>query len=83
MRVASAADRPLVRDSRQLGQVTVACLSCLLSAQTVCADSPILNPEQYRVQTLRNVNLWFTLAPWIEAGLVEVIRTPADFNPKL
>jgi len=42
-----------------------------------------LNPEQYRVQTLRNVNLWFTLAPWIEAGLVEVIRMPADFNPKL
>ena len=45
--------------------------------------SPILNPEQYRAQTLRNVNLWFSLAPWIEAGLVEVIRTPADFDPKL
>lgn len=45
--------------------------------------SPILNPEQYRAQTLRNVNLWFSLAPWIEAGLVEVIRTPADFDHKL
>jgi hypothetical protein len=45
--------------------------------------SPLLNPEQYRAQTLRNVNLWFSLAPWIEAGLVEVIRTPADFDHKL
>lgn len=45
--------------------------------------SPILNPEQYRAQTLRNVNLWFSLAPWIEAGLVEVIRTPNDFDHKL
>lgn len=45
--------------------------------------SPILNPAQYRAQTLRNVNLWFSLAPWIEAGLVEVIRTPADFDHKL
>ena len=45
--------------------------------------SPILNPRQYRAQTLRNVNLWFELAPWIEAGLVEVIRTPADFDHKL
>lgn len=45
--------------------------------------NPILNPEQYRAQTLRNVNLWFRLAPWIEAGLVEVIRTPDDFDHKL
>lgn len=45
--------------------------------------SPILNPGQYRAQTLRNVNLWFSLAPWIEAGLVEVIRTPDDFDHKL
>ena len=45
--------------------------------------SPILNPEQYRAQTLRNVNLWLELAPWIDAGLVEVIRTPADFDHKL
>lgn len=45
--------------------------------------SPILNPEQYRAQTLRNVNLWLELAPWIDACLVEVIRTPADFDHKL
>lgn len=45
--------------------------------------NPVTNPEQYRTQTLRNVNLWLTLAPWIRAGLVEVIRTPADFDHKL
>lgn len=45
--------------------------------------NPILHPEQYRSQSLRNVNFWLSLAPWIEAGLVEVIRTPADFDPHL
>lgn len=45
--------------------------------------NPILNPEQYRTQTLRNVNLWLQLAPWIKAGIVEVIRTPDDFDHKL
>ena len=45
--------------------------------------SPILHPEQHRAQTLRNANIWLALAPWIDAGLVEVIRTPADFDPKL
>ncbi len=45
--------------------------------------NPILNPEQYRNQTLKNANLYFSLVPWIEAGIVEVIRTPADFDPKL
>src|SRR5574340_339656 len=45
--------------------------------------NPILNPEQYRTQTLKNVNLWFGLLPWIEAGIVEIIRPPADFNHQL
>jgi hypothetical protein len=45
--------------------------------------NPILNPGQYRTQTLKNVNLWFSLVPWIEAGIVEIIRTPCDFDPKL
>jgi len=45
--------------------------------------NPILTPEQYRSQTLRNVNFWFLILPWIEAGIVEVIRTPADFDRKL
>lgn len=45
--------------------------------------NPLLNPEQYRTQTLRNVNLWLRLAPWIKAGIVELIRTPDDFSHQL
>src|SRR5262249_38794972 len=45
--------------------------------------NPILHPEQFRAQTLRNVNLWFALGPWIEAGIVEIIRTPGDFDAQL
>lgn len=45
--------------------------------------NPILNPNQYRAQTLRNVNFWISLIPWIDAGIVEVIRTPADFDRRL
>jgi len=47
------------------------------------AYNPILNPEQHRAQTLKNVNLWFALLPWIEAGIVALIRPPADFDPRL
>jgi hypothetical protein len=45
--------------------------------------NPILNPAQYRSQTLKNVNLWFGLLPWIDAGIVEVIRPPSDFDHQL
>jgi hypothetical protein len=44
--------------------------------------NPILNPEQYRTQTLRNVNFLLSLWPWIESGILEVIRTPADFDAR-
>lgn len=45
--------------------------------------NPIVNPDQYRAQTLKNVNLWFALLPWIEAGVVALIRPPADFDHRL
>ena len=45
--------------------------------------NPILNPGQYRTQTLKNVNLWFDLLPWIDAEIVEIIRPPSDFDHKL
>ncbi|MFH1905009.1 MAG: SEC-C metal-binding domain-containing protein [bacterium] len=45
--------------------------------------NPILEPEQYRTQTLKNVDMWMRMSPWIEAGMVEFIRTPADFDRKL
>jgi hypothetical protein len=47
------------------------------------AYNPIINPEQYRAQTLKNVNFWLELLPWIEAGVVELIRPPADFDHDL
>ena len=45
--------------------------------------NPIVNPAQYRSQTLKNVNLWFALLPWIQAGIVELIRPPSDFDRRL
>src|SRR5260370_10205991 len=45
--------------------------------------NPIVNPEQYRAQTLKNVNFWFALLPWIEAGIVALIRPPGDFDARL
>ncbi len=51
----------------------------ILSAQY----NPIENPDQYRAQTLKDVNFYFSMLPWIEAGIVEFIRTPADFDRRL
>ena len=45
--------------------------------------NPLENPAQYRGQTLRDVNFYLKIWPWIEAGIVEFIRTPADFDRKL
>ena len=45
--------------------------------------NPILVPEQFRTQTLKNVDMWLHMMPWMEAGIVEFIRTPADFDRKL
>jgi hypothetical protein len=45
--------------------------------------NPILHPEKFRSQTFKNIDIWFHFAPWIKAGIVEFIRTPADFDPKL
>jgi hypothetical protein len=45
--------------------------------------NPILNPQKYRSQTLRNFAIWLPFIPWIEAGFVEFIRTPADFDRQM
>jgi hypothetical protein len=45
--------------------------------------NPIENPDQYRAQTLQDVNFYFTMLPWVQAGIVEFIRTPADFDRRL
>jgi hypothetical protein len=45
--------------------------------------NPILHPENYRAQTLKNVNFYRKVLPWIDAGIVEFVRTPADFDRRL
>ncbi|MFC1491415.1 DUF4238 domain-containing protein [Nitrospinota bacterium] len=45
--------------------------------------NPILHPEKYCTQTLLNMNIWLTFAPWVEKGVVEFIRSPANFDPEL
>jgi hypothetical protein len=45
--------------------------------------NPIVNPGEWRVQTLRLVYHLRILAPWIAAGLVTLIPDPGDFDRKL
>lgn len=45
--------------------------------------SPIANPQQYRQDTLELIYLAFALAPWIEAGIVNMIPNPMDFDYRL
>lgn len=45
--------------------------------------NPLIDPHLHRAQTLKNVNVFLDLLPWIEAGIVEVIRTPSDFDRDL
>lgn len=45
--------------------------------------SPIENPQQYRQDTLELIYFAFALAPWIEAGIVNMIPNPMDFDFRL
>lgn len=45
--------------------------------------NPILHPEKHIANTIKSTMIWFTMLPWIEAGLVKFIRTPGDFDTKL
>lgn len=42
--------------------------------------NPVAEPSQFKHDTLNNVLLWFQLLPWINAGLVKLIRDPFDFD---
>jgi len=42
--------------------------------------NPVIHPEQHRANAVRNTFLWWSLAPWILAGIVCFVRTPGDFN---
>ena len=45
--------------------------------------NPLLHPERHRSSTLKNLYLWISLAPWIEAGLVKILPSPTDFDADL
>jgi hypothetical protein len=43
--------------------------------------SPYYSPSQYRDDTIRNVFLMLQIMPLIDAGIVEMIPDPCDFDP--
>jgi SEC-C motif len=45
--------------------------------------NPVMHPEQHRANAVRNTYLWWSLAPWIEAGIVCFVRTPGDFDSSI
>jgi hypothetical protein len=45
--------------------------------------SPLVHPEQHRSTTIKWSRMWLELFSWIDAGLVNFIRPPADFIPGL
>ncbi|MGD0206269.1 MAG: SEC-C metal-binding domain-containing protein [Verrucomicrobiota bacterium] len=45
--------------------------------------NPLVHPEEHRVSAIIAANIWFSLAPWIEAGIVKFIRVPGDFDANL
>jgi len=45
--------------------------------------SPLVHPEEHRVNTIKFSFLWLSLFPWIDAGIVNFIRPPTDFIPEL
>lgn len=45
--------------------------------------NPLENPEMHRIDTVRSIRLWIALSPWIEAGLVNFIRSPGDYDYSL
>lgn len=42
--------------------------------------NPILNPDQYKEDTLKNISFLLQLMPWIENGTVCLIPDPGDFD---
>jgi hypothetical protein len=41
--------------------------------------NPLIHPEQHVVNTVKWAFLWICLYDWIDAGVVNLVRTPADF----
>lgn len=45
--------------------------------------NPVLHPEMHRTNAMRWAMLWLLLMPWIDAGIVEFIKTPGDLDTAL
>jgi len=45
--------------------------------------NPIENPDQYKIEALKLVFFAVQMFPWIEAGLVQLIPDPGDFDYQL
>jgi hypothetical protein len=55
-----------------------------MDARTIAPRfNPLLHPKKFRTATLKNLYLWLSLAPWIEAGLVKMLPSPTDFDGQL
>jgi hypothetical protein len=42
--------------------------------------NPVENPEQFKMDTVNLVHFLFSVAPWIEAGLLSIIPDPGNIN---
>lgn len=45
--------------------------------------NPIYHPEEHIENTLKDIRLWVTMYPWVEAGIVNFVKNPCDFDVKL
>lgn len=45
--------------------------------------NPLVHPEEHRVSAIIAANIWFSLAPWIEAGIVKFIRVSAELQERI
>ena len=56
----------------------------LLNPHTITEEyNPILHPESYVEQTLKDLFLLLELAPWVVAGIVVLLPDPGDFDYQL
>lgn len=72
----------IVRYSLYTDEVLV--VSPFMNPRTIATDfNPIVHPELYKQDTLEMIAFIFRLAPWIGAGLVNLIPNPCDFDYSL
>jgi hypothetical protein len=45
--------------------------------------SPIENPDKFKIDTINLLHFLFSVAPWIDAGLLSLIPDPGNINVKL